>query len=250
MDRDEFIERCLQLASEVDWSQSIAESKADQERFEKLPPVQQAQELISNGEQLARFDDAWQRASSYDLASAMHGLILYLCLGVSKEDSRRQIALEADEKFNDVLQGLNPPVTVNDLAWGFREEHPDYESSSIFSYLKDAMIDIKRFGGGKEPASYLPEPFFSYLRNGMVSKLSYEEAIKVFNSSDRFRTYHGDIPEGLAIIRDLRKYFFEAFDCFTFLNKDFEHYDEIMECKKKFLQVYSYESMFAIHVIV
>ena len=164
MDRDEFIERCLQLASEVDWSQSIAESKADQERFEKLPPVQQAQELISNGEQLTRFDDAWQRASSYDLASAMHGLILYLCLGVSKEDSRRQIALEADEKFNDVLQGLNPPVTVNDLAWGFREEHPDYESSSIFSYLKDAMIDIKRFGGGKEPASYLPEPFFSYLR--------------------------------------------------------------------------------------
>ena len=250
MDRDEFIERCLQLASEVDWSQSIAESKADQERFEKLPPVQQAQELISNGEQFTKFDEAWQRGAPYDLAFAVCDLISKLRLGVSNDDSRSQIAFEANDKFYEVLDGLKPPLTVNDLAWGFREEHPDYKSSSIFIYLDDAMIDIKRFGGGKEPASYLPEPFFSYLRNGMVSKLSYEEALKVFNSSYRFRTHHGDIPEGLAIIRDLRKYFFEAFDCFTFLNKDFEHYDEIMECKKKFLQVYSYESMFAIHVIV
>ena len=164
MDRDEFIERCLQLASEVDWSQSIAESKADQERFEKLPPVQQAQELISNGDQFTKFDEAWQRGAPYDLAFAVCDLISKLRLGVSNDDSRSQIAFEANDKFYEVLDGLKPPLTVNDLAWGFREEHPDYKSSSIFIYLDDAMIDIKRFGGGKEPASYLPEPFFSYLR--------------------------------------------------------------------------------------
>ena len=164
MDRDEFIERCLQLASEVDWSQYDAENEAHRKRFLKLSPVQQAQELISNGDQFTKFDEAWQRGAPYDLAFAVCDLISKLRLGVSNDDSRSQIAFEANDKFYEVLDGLKPPLTVNDLAWGFREEHPDYKSSSIFIYLDDAMIDIKRFGGGKEPASYLPEPFFSYLR--------------------------------------------------------------------------------------
>ena len=83
------------------------------------------------------------------------------------------------------------------------------------NYAKNAMKDIQRFGN--KPADFLPEPFFSYLRDGMVSKLTYKDACEIVKNSTRFSAKSYGIIDALKQVRVLRKSFVEAFNQFTFL---------------------------------
>lgn len=247
MDLDELIDICVKQAEEYRKSIDPAEEKAEEERFRKLSPEEKVQETLAKADTFIKLDQAWRKGSSCKFAYAMSSLLLELGIGLSG-NSAFPAFFDARYKFVQTLKGLKDPVTIDDVIWGTHDDS-NYTSSSIYMYLNDAMIDIQRFGG-YEPPHYFHEPFASYLRDGMVSKLSYDEALQIYEESDYFSSYHQAIPESLAAVRNFRKYFLESFSYLTFLHEGMAYYDEIMDAKKKFLQVYAYECLFSSCIVV
>lgn len=198
---------------------------------------------------LPKLDDIWQQCLSFRFVDEMF-LLAYILVSRVQDKEAQKKAFIATQKGRDYLSTLDWPLTVEDyydiVAAGGSVD-PNAPCSSVFIYAKNAMKDIQRFGN--KPADFLPEPFFSYLRDGMVSKLTYKEACEIVKNSTRFSAKSYGIMDALKQVRVLRKSFVEAFNQFTFLKDGSKESKKILAYKKKFLQVYSYESMFAVHAI-
>lgn len=199
-----------------------------------------------------KLDKAWDYRWSFNFALEMFDLISNIAYLQIEDKSDQRLVFDIVNQSESFMAEIIRPLVSADYDKAVTEGSVAAVSRGEVFYFADlAMKPIQSFS--ESSTMDLPEPFYSYLRDGMVSKLTYEEAcaVRIVNrnpssgvSCENRRVY---VITALREVKKLRGLFLKAFSHFSFLNDDSEKTKKILEYKEKFLQLFAYECMFSLY---